>query len=478
MKKVFIKTYGCQMNVRDSEAVTALLRNRGYGIATQETDADIILLNTCSVRDLAEQKSIGKMTGLAHAKKYKPGLILGYMGCMAQSRGAELLKLPAVNLVVGTQKFHHLPDYLDKLTGRASGPAPAASEETPRRGRDTAPYPATSPVGSAHRADQIPTNGTARPAVAPYQILDIADEAGSESAVKHHEPGKVTAYVSIMQGCDMHCTFCIVPATRGQERSRGIPEIVDEIEKLVATGVREVTLLGQIVTSYGQKKSEFVKLLTAVNAIPGLERIRFTSPHPQGFGDDLVGAYQNLEKLCEHAHLPAQSGSDRILQSMHRGYNRAKYLRIIEKLRAARPGIALTTDIIVGFPGETDEDFAATAALLEEVQFDQGYIFKYSKRRDTPAAILPDQLPETVKEARNQAALSIVNAAAVSHNNRLIGQSVEILVDGRSTKGAKRMLGRTRTNKIVIFDGQERQAGQLLPIKIERATTVALYGTE
>ena len=430
MKKVFIKTYGCQMNVRDSEAVTALLRNRGYGIATQETDADIILLNTCSVRDLAEQKSIGKMTGLAHAKKYKPGLVLGYMGCMAQSRGAELLKLPAVNLVVGTQKFHHIPDYLDQLV-----------------------------------AGQPP-------------VVDIADEAGSESAVKHHEPGKVTAYVSIMQGCDMHCTFCIVPATRGQERSRGIPEIVDEIEKLVATGVKEITLLGQIVTSYGQKKSEFVKLLTAVNAIPGLERIRFTSPHPQGFGDDLVGAYQNLAKLCEHAHLPAQSGSDRILQAMRRGYNRTKYLKIIEKLRAARPGIALTTDIIVGFPGETDEDFAATAALLEQVQFDQGYIFKYSKRRDTPAATMPDQVPEAVKEARNQAALAIVNAAALAHNSRVVGQSVEILVDGRSTKGAKRMLGRTRTNKIVIFDGQERQAGQLLPIKIERATTVALYGSE
>ena len=430
MKKVFIKTYGCQMNVRDSEAVTALLRDRGYGIAAHEADADIILLNTCSVRDLAEQKSIGKMTGLAHAKKTKPGLILGYMGCMAQSRGAELLKLPAVNLVIGTQRFHHIPDYLDQLV---AGQAP---------------------------------------------VVDIVDEAGSESAVKHHEPGKVTAYVSIMQGCDMHCTFCIVPATRGKERSRGIPEIIEEIQKLVATGVKEVTLLGQIVTSYGRKKSEFVKLLTAVNAIPGLERIRFTSPHPQGFGDDLVGAYGSLEKLCEHAHLPAQSGSDSILLSMRRGYNRAKYLKIIEKLRAARPGIALTTDIIVGFPGETDEDFAATAALLQEVQFDQGYIFKYSKRRDTPAATMPGQLPEAVKEARNQTALAIVNAAALRHNSRLIGQSVEILVDGRSTKGAKRMLGRTRTNKIVIFDGQEPQAGQLLPIKIERATTVALYGSE
>ena len=430
MKKVFIKTYGCQMNVRDSEAVTALLRERGYGIAVKETDADIIVLNTCSVRDLAEQKAIGKMTGLAHMKKHNPGLILGYMGCMAQSRGAELLKTPGINFVVGTRKFHHIPDYLDDLT---AGHAP---------------------------------------------VVDIADEAGSESAVKHHEPGKVTAFVSIMQGCDMACTFCIVPATRGTERSRGIPEIVEEIRKLVDTGVKEVTLLGQIVTSYGRKKSEFVKLLTAVNAVPGLERIRFTSPHPQGFGDDLVGAYRDLEKLCEHAHLPAQSGSDRILKMMRRGYDRAKYLKIIEKLRAARPGIALTTDIIVGFPGETDEDFAATAELLREVQFDQGYIFKYSKRRDTPAATMPDQLPEPVKEDRNQAALEIVNAAALCHTTGLIGQTVEILVEGRSAKGAKRMLGRTRTNKIVIFDGTERQAGQLLPIKIERATTVALYGSE
>ena len=450
MKKVFIKTYGCQMNVRDSEAVTALLRKRGYGIAVRETDADIILLNTCSVRDLAEQKAIGKMTGLAHAKKRKPGLILGYMGCMAQSRGAELLKTPAINLVVGTQKFHHLPDYLDQLTGRAGCPQPAAVVETPRRGEDTA----------------------------PYQILDIKDEAGSESAVKHHEPGAVTAYVSIMQGCDMHCTFCIVPATRGAERSRPILEIVDEIRQLVDNGVKEVTLLGQIVTSYGRKKSEFVKLLTAVNAITGLERVRFTAPHPQGFGDDLVAAYRDLEKLCEHAHLPVQSGSDRILKAMRRGYNREKYLKIIEKLRAARPGIGITTDIIVGFPSETDEDFEATASLLREVQFDQGYVFKYSKRRDTPAATMPDQLPEPVKEDRNQAALAIVNAAALCHNTKLIGQTVEILVEGRSAKGAKRMMGRTRTNKIVVFDGNERQAGQLLPVRIERATTVALYGNE
>ena len=335
MKKVFIKTYGCQMNVRDSEAVTARLRERGYAITSREADADIILLNTCSVRDLAEQKAVGKMTGLAHTKKHKPGLILGYMGCMAQSRGAELLKSPAINLVIGTQKFHHIPDYLDQLTGRSKDAAPA------RSGR----------------------------------IVDIATEAGSESAVKHHEPGKVTAYVSIMQGCDMACTFCIVPATRGKERSRSIPEIVDEIRRLVETGVKEVTLLGQIVTSFGRKKTEFVKLLTAVNAIPGVERIRFTAPHPQGFGDDLVAAYGELEKLCEHAHLPVQSGSDRILQAMRRGYNRAKYLQIIAKLRAARPGIGITTDIIVGFPGETEEDFQILLDFIKEMEFEKLGLF-------------------------------------------------------------------------------------------------------
>jgi tRNA-2-methylthio-N6-dimethylallyladenosine synthase len=445
MKRVFIKTYGCQMNERDSEAVGAMLRDRGYTLAGGEAEADIILLNTCSVRDLAEQKAIGKMGNLAHLKKSKPDLILGYLGCMAQSRGAELLENPAVNLVVGTQKFHKVADYLDQLI--------AARDDAELR--------------------------------TPFRVVDVAEEPGSESTIKDHVTGAngtraVTGFVSIMQGCDMYCTFCIVPYTRGTERSRSIAEIVDEVRRLVDTGVKEVTLLGQIVTSYGRKESgkgAFPKLLAAVHDVPGLERLRFTSPHPKGFGADLVAAYRDLPKLCEHAHLPVQSGSNRILKAMNRGYSREWYLNIIGQLRAARPGIALTTDIIVGFPGETEAEFGETLALAREVDFDQGYLFKYSTRRDTPAAALPGQVPDEVKEERHQRLLDVINEAALRKNTALIDQTVEILVEGRSDKGAKRMLGRTRTNKIVVFDGDERHTGQLLPVRVEHATVAALRGT-
>ena len=447
MKKVFIKTYGCQMNERDSEAVAAMLRERGYAITCSESDADVVLLNTCSVRDLAEQKAMGKMSTLAHLKRSKPELVLGYMGCMAQSRGAALVeKQPAVDLVVGTQRFHHVPDYLDQLFGRSGLPAATVSAH---RGREAAPT----------------TTGA---------IVDIADEAGSESTIRDHVLGtngdrQVTAFVSIMQGCEMYCTFCIVPYTRGNERSRPIAEIVDEVRQLVDQGVKEVTLLGQIVTSYGRKeigknngKSAFVQLLEAVHEVNGLERLRFTSPHPKGFGDDLVQAYRDLPNLCEHAHLPVQSGSNRVLKAMNRGYSREWYLKIVDKLRAARPDIAISTDIIVGFPGETEEDFEQTASLMREVEFDQAYIFKYSERRDTPAADMPDQLGDEMKEQRNQVVLQILNERMARKNQTLVGQTVKILVEGRSEKGGRRMLGRTGTNKIVVFDGSERHKGELL----------------
>jgi tRNA-2-methylthio-N6-dimethylallyladenosine synthase len=457
VKRVYIKTYGCQMNVRDSEAVAALLRARGYVLTGSEQDADVILLNTCSVRDMAEQKAIGKMGMLTRLKKRRPDLVLGYLGCMAQSRGATLAEQqPAVDLVVGTQRFHHVADYIDALL----------------RERERA----------AQACDAALT------AIARAPIVDIAEEPGSESAVREHLLGEngerpVTAFVSIQQGCDMHCAFCIVPHTRGAERSRSIAEIVEETRQLVARGAREVTLLGQIVTSYGRKrlpkrdgKSPFVQLLEAVHEIEGLDRIRFTSPHPKGFGDDLVAAYRELPKLCEHAHLPAQSGSDRVLKRMKRGYTRDWYLRVVEKLRRARPGMAISTDIIVGFPGETEEDFQQTAALMRDAEFDQAYIFRYSPRRDTPAAEMAGQLPERIKHERNQALLEIINETAVRINRRLVGATVEILVEGRSPRNPRRMMGRTRGNKIVVFDGGERHRGELLAVRIQRATPVTLYG--
>jgi len=425
------------MNVRDSEAMAALLLRHGYAMADSEDEADVILLNTCSIRDLAEQKALGKMSALVTEKRSKPTLRLGFVGCLAQCRGAELLqRVPGVDLVVGTQRFHHLPEYLDRLFAGEGG------------------------------------------------IVDVAEEPGSESAVRDHlAEGAVTAFVSIMQGCDMRCSFCIVPQTRGAERSRSIGEIVEEVRELAEHGVREVTLLGQIVTSYGRGlipkkngRSPFVQLLEALHEVRGLERIRFTSPHPKGFGDDLVAAFRDLPKLCEHAHLPAQSGSDRILKAMRRGYDRAMFLRIVERLRAAQPKMVFSSDIIVGFPGETDEDFEQTVSLMREVPFEQAYIFKYSKRRNTPAAELPGQVPTATKEERNQRLLAILNEIATRKNRELIGQTVEILVEGRSPKNAARMFGRTRTNKGVVFEGDLRHKGALLPVRVQRATALTLYG--
>jgi tRNA-2-methylthio-N6-dimethylallyladenosine synthase len=306
-----------------------------------------------------------------------------------------------------------------------------------------------------------------------------------------------------MQGCNQYCTFCIVPYTRGAERSRTIPDIVAECRELVAGGVKEITLLGQIVTSYGKRgqssrepraesrepessapstldprpsASAFVQLLEAVHEIEGLERIRFTSPHPKGYGDDLVEAYTRLPKLVESAHLPVQSGSDRILKLMHRGYTRERFTGIIAKLRAAQPGIGLTTDIIVGFPGETEADFADTLSLAREVEFDNSYVFKDSPRRDTPAAAMPGQLPEEIIEERHARLLELINAIALRKYAAYTGRRVQILVEGPSRKNPARLEGRTRSNKIVIFDGGARHIGQLMDVRIERASNFTLYG--
>jgi tRNA-2-methylthio-N6-dimethylallyladenosine synthase len=286
-----------------------------------------------------------------------------------------------------------------------------------------------------------------------------------------------------MQGCNQYCTFCIVPYTRGEERSRTIPDIVSECRELVSRGVKEITLLGQIVTSFGKRdikpkdgKSAFVQLLEAVHEIEGLERIRFTSPHPKGYGDDLVEAFARLPKLCESAHLPLQSGSDRLLKLMHRGYTRERFIGIIEKLRKSRPNIGITTDIIVGFPGETEADFEETLSLAREVQFDNAFMFKYSPRKDTPAASMPNQTPQEILEERNQRLLQTVNEIAAEKYNQLVGKTVQILVEGESKKNAARMMGRTRCNRIVLFDGGDRHRGQLMDVKITRTGSFTLYG--
>src|SRR2546428_1186805 len=380
MPKFFIKTYGCQMNERDSEQVAHSLVARGYERVSKESEADIVLLNTCSVRDMADQKALGKMGMLGRLAKERPHVVFGFLGCMAQARGASLLKaLPHVDLVVGTQKFHRVADYVEELVGKKNDRA--------------------RPPGAPHRAvDDL-----------RFSIVDVAEESGSQATIREQEvaPRQATAFVSIMQGCNMHCTFCIVPQTRGAERSRSIDEIVSEVRDLASRGVKEITLLGQIVNLYGRhefpkidNKSPFVQLLEAVHEIEGLQRLRFTSPHPIGFRDDLIDAISRLPKLAEHVHLPLQSGSNRILRAMHRAYTAEKYVDLARRIRQARDGIAITTDIIVGFPGETEDDYKQTRDLVEEIQFDNAFVFRYSPRRGTPAAEMPDQIDERIKEER------------------------------------------------------------------------------
>ncbi len=460
MPTFFIKTYGCQMNERDSEQVAHSLIARGYKRVGTETEADVILLNTCSVRDMAEQKALGKMGMLGRITRARPEVVFGFLGCMAQARGESLLKeIPHLDLVVGTQKFHRVADYVETTLDR-----------------------------KRHRRFDDPR----------FSIVDVEAEPGSQSTIRDQMLGRkqATAFVSIMQGCNMHCTFCIVPRTRGSERSRTIEEIVTEVRALVGSGVKEVTLLGQIVNLYGRhefpcassqplnrstsqlrSKSPFVQLLEAVHAIDGLERLRFTSPHPIGFRDDLIEAIATLPKLAEHVHLPLQSGSNRILKSMHRPYTAEKYTDLAGEIRAARPGIAITTDIIVGFPGETNADYQATRSVVQHLQFDNAFVFRYSPRRETPAAEMPAQIDEATREARNQDLLEVVNAAARRAHEKLVGARAEILCEGPSKTNASRLMGRTRGNKVVVFDGDSGHIGKIFDVTIERANGFSLYGT-
>lgn len=445
MNRVYIKTYGCQMNERDSEAVAAMLRGKGYALVDNEQEADVILLNTCSVRDQAEQKAIGKAGHLSKRKRKTPNLIIGIMGCMAQNRGSALLdSLPDLDLIIGTQKFHRVPDHLTNMIATMQGQGPR-----------------------------------------PSSIVDLEEEADSQNTIKSHSSDtlQVTAFVSIMQGCNMKCSYCIVPKTRGVERARPMDEIIDEVKKLAANGTREVTLLGQIVNQYGirefpfvDKKSPFVQLLEKVHEIEGIERIRFTSPHPVGFKDDLIECYARLPKLVEYLHFPMQSGSNEILKAMRRPYTIEKFREIIGKIRAVRPDMYISTDIIVGFPGESDEDFELTRQHFEEIGFDMAYIFRYSVRPDTTAEPLGDPITKEQKEERNQVLLGILSKSSLARNETLLGKVQEVLFEGPAKKGEDMFVGRTPGNRVVIVKASSRLVGQLVPVRFSRVTANTLYG--
>ena len=431
------------MNERDSDDVAYKLKNRGYEIVDSEDIADVVLLNTCSVREQAENKALGKTGHLIKRKKKNPNFIVGIMGCMAQNRGTEILDtLPDLDLIVGTQKFHHIPDYLDKISNGKVSLKPA--------------------------------------------FIDLDEENGSQDQIRNHSSGKIvkaSAFVSIMQGCNMKCSFCIVPKTRGKERYRSIQSIIDETHELVEGGTKEVTLLGQIVNAYGRgslpkvnNKTPFVQLLEKLNDIDGLERIRFTSPHPISFGDDLIDCYKYLPKLCEHAHLPMQSGSDKILKIMNRPYTRVRFLEIVNRLRSTHSAMRISTDVIVGFPGETEHDFELTKSTFKESDFEMAFIFKYSERSGTKAVNLSNVVPMEIKERRNQELLSMLRTQSKESNSKSLGGKFEILVEAKAKKGVNMLMGRTRSNRKVVFKGDIDEIGTLKDVIIKETSATTLVG--
>ena len=432
------------MNERDSEAVAAMLAMDGYEIVEDEALADVVLLNTCAVRELAETKALGKAGYMVDRKKSQPAFKVGVMGCMAQNRGRALLrKLPGLDLVVGTQQIHHIPEMLDRLFAEKSD------------------------ADAGHRA-----------------LVELGDEEGSQNAIRLHSgKRKPSAYVSIMQGCNMSCTYCIVPKTRGRERCRPIADIVAECKALASNGTKEVTLLGQIVTSYGRReipvadgKSPFVQLIEAVAAVDGIERIRFTSPHPRGFREDLVDAFRRIPKLMPCVHLPIQSGSDAVLRAMNRPYSAERYFEIVDSLKKAVPDICVSTDVIVGFPGETDEDFEKTVEAFERIRFDMAFVFKYSPRPGAPGDSLADNVPEEVKEKRDEKLLDLLAVYSIERNKTLIGTVQKVLVEGPARRGENRYQGHNPGGRKVIFSSGSDLTGEIVSVKIDRATVTTVEG--
>jgi tRNA-2-methylthio-N6-dimethylallyladenosine synthase len=427
--RVYLETYGCQMNIADSQLVNAVLRRAGFGSADKPEEADVILLNTCAIREHAEERVIGRLSDLARLKLKRPELKLGLLGCMAQHNRANLIaKAPWLDLVAGPDTYRRLPE----LIGR-SGYGPAVDV----------------------RLDRGET----------YAGLSPDYEAG------------VRAYVTIMRGCDKFCAFCVVPYVRGRERSVPVENIVQEAEALAARGVKEVVLLGQTVNAYRAGKVDFAALLRRVAAVEGIERIRFTSPHPSDMSAEAIAVMATEPKVQPYLHLPVQSGSDRILAAMERGYTVKEYLDLVERVRTAIPDLALSTDIIVGFHGEEESDFRATLELMRAVRYDSAFSFKYSVREHTRAHRLGDSVSEEEKGRRLAELIAMQETIALERNRDLIGRAFPVLVEGPARRGEGRMAGKTPQFKTAIFPGNERiHAGDTVTVRIESATGHSLTG--
>jgi tRNA-2-methylthio-N6-dimethylallyladenosine synthase len=432
-KRAVVITYGCQMNKYESERMAGILVGLGYEITSQTRGADLILLNTCSIRDKAEQKVYSQLGQLKWLKRDNPDLVIGVCGCVAQQEGEHLLeRAPHVDLAFGPQNIPKLPALLTGVQARR------------------------------------------------HQLSDLADNPlWDEQLFPIQRDNPCQAWVTVMQGCDKFCTFCVVPYTRGREQSRPTAAIVHEVQALADQGYKEVTLLGQNIDSYGKRSPEgkdLADLLEILHPIHGIKRIRFITSHPRDFSEKLMKAVGTLDKVCEYIHLPVQSGSSVILRRMHRGYARDDYLAQVERLRTLVPDVALSTDLIVGFPGESDDDFAQTVRLVEAVEFDSMYLFKYSSRPGTRAATFDGQVPEAVKGERFKALLAVQEAIQLRRNRARIGRCEEVLVEGPSKKGSVQLTGRTRQNRPVNFVGHPSLAGSLVTVCIEQGGVHSLEG--
>lgn len=434
-KAFYLETFGCQMNVVDSERIVGLLDDIGYHQVEDPEQADLILLNTCAVRDKAVRKAYGHLGRFKPMKERKPDLILGMGGCIAQQEGKQLLEeFSYLDLVFGTHNVHRLPEMVQQVAEKH-----VRCEETEFLDRET-------------RLQLFPSR------------------TGQEA---------YTRFVTVMQGCDNFCSYCVVPYVRGREISRPSAEILEEIRELAAQGVREITLIGQNVNSYGLKEDgelSFAGLLEQVNAVDGIDRIRFTTSHPKDLSDDLIECFGRLDKLCKHLHLPVQCGSDNILKAMNRGYTRERYLGVVERLRQVCPEIRLSSDIIVGFPGETEADFAETMSLLEKVRYTEIYSFIYSPRRGTAAADMADEMTAEVKQDQFNRMLELQQEISRQTWEADVGTIQEVLVEGESKVGAGQMFGRSTWNRIVNFAGPAELAGQLVSVKITKAFRNSLLG--
>lgn len=426
-------TYGCQMNESDTERFAGQLRAGGYEYTDDLEKADVIILNTCCVRESAEKKIYGKIGELKRLKAANPNLIIGIAGCMAQKDKDKLFKKAAhIDLVLGTYNVHQLLKHIREI-------------ESSR--------------------DRV------------LAVWDQAERLAPDTPTIRKN--RISAWVPIMYGCNNFCTYCIVPYVRGRERSRPLADIIKEVDELGSEGFKEITLLGQNVNSYGKDNNaaiEFSALLKEVDRVKNIERIRYMTSHPRDMNEAVIQAIANSEKICEHFHLPIQSGSDTILANMNRGYTVAYYRDLVAKIRQAVPEASLTTDLIVGFPGETDELFEETLRLLQEIKFDAAYTFLYSQRSGTPAAIMADQIPLPVKKERLKRLMDIQNQISLDINKNLVGKTVEVLVEGPSKNDSTTMMGRTRTNKIVIWKAANEQIGELAHITITTAQTWILKG--